>query len=48
MILTLAFTIAIIVGICDSIYTRKEIHAGRLPGVKESKNILEFMLGDNE
>lgn len=48
MILTLAFIIAIIVGICDSIHTRNEIHSGKLPGVKESKNILDYMLGDNE
>lgn len=48
MILSLAFIIAVIVGICDSIYTRNEIHAGRLPGVKESNNILEYMLGKNE
>lgn len=48
MILTLAFIIAILIGVCDSIYTRNEIHKGRLPGVKESKNILEYMLGNNE
>jgi len=48
MILSLAFIIAIIIGICDSIYTRNEIHRGRLPGVKESKNIVDYMLGHNE
>jgi hypothetical protein len=48
MILTLAFIIAILIGVCDSIYTRKEIHAGRMPGVKPSKNMLDYMLGDNE
>jgi hypothetical protein len=48
MILTTAFAIAIIFGILDSFYTRKAIHSGKLPGVQESNNLFEYMLGKNE
>lgn len=48
MILWLAFLVAIITGVLNAFIEMNDIHAGRKPGVKESDNMLDFILNGNK
>jgi len=48
MILFLAFFLAIIVGVMQGMVEMGEIHSGKKPGVRESENLLDFMLNGDK
>ena len=48
MILFLAFFLAIIVGVAQGLVEMDEIHSGKKPGVRESENLLDFMLNGDK
>lgn len=48
MILFLAFMLAIITGMVQSMVEMHDIHTGKKPGVRESENLLDFMLNGDK
>lgn len=44
MILWLALFLAIITGVMQGVQEMDDIHTGKKPGVRESDNLLDFML----
>lgn len=48
MILSIAFSLAIIAGILSSLAEMHSIHSGAKPGVRESDNMLDFLLNGDK